>query len=108
MNSLTELSHQKVELCNRQALDKLFGQETVSRRNFISAREITPTNNLQTLSIPYKKDQHTLWQILGIWLVGSAPTWLLGWVAFPALSAGLPLMDAGLLRMTLLTVELIR
>lgn len=54
-----------------------------------------------------RPDQYTLWQILGIWLVGSAPTWLLGWVAFPALSAGLPVMDAGLLRMTLLLAGLV-
>jgi membrane protease YdiL (CAAX protease family) len=33
--------------------------------------------------------------------------WLLGWVAYPALSAGLPPVDAGLLRMKLLTVGLI-
>jgi hypothetical protein len=32
--------------------------------------------------------------------------WLLGWVAYPALSAGLPPLDAGLLRYTLLTVGL--
>ena len=73
----------------------------------MSTREITSTNHLQTLSIPSTKDQYTLWQILGIWLVGSAPTWLLGWVAFPVLSAGLPLAEAGLLRMKLLTVGLV-
>jgi hypothetical protein len=50
----------------------------------MSAQEISTTNNLQRLSITYKKDQYTLWQILGIWLVGSAPMWLLSWVAYPA------------------------
>lgn len=33
--------------------------------------------------------------------------WLLSWVAYPALSAGLPPLDAGLLRYNLLTVGLI-
>lgn len=54
-----------------------------------------------------KKDQYTLWQILGIWLAGGAPMWLLGWVAYPALSAGLPPMEAGILRMKLMTVGLV-
>jgi len=73
----------------------------------MSTQEITPTNNLQTLSITYKKDQYTLWQILGIWLAAGAPMWILGWVAYPAMSAGLPPVEAGLLRMKLLTVGLI-
>ena len=73
----------------------------------MSTQEITPTNNVQTLSITSTKDQYTLWQILSIWLVGSAPTWLLGWVAFPALNAGLPPMDAGLLRMKVLFIGLV-
>jgi len=33
--------------------------------------------------------------------------WLLSWVAYPAMSAGLPAVDAGLLRMKLLGVGLI-
>jgi hypothetical protein len=45
--------------------------------------------------------------MLGIWMVGGAPTWLLGWVPFLALRAGLLLAEAGLLRMKLLTVGLI-
>lgn len=73
----------------------------------MSTQEITQASNLQTPSITREKNQYLLSQILGIWLVGSAPTWLLGWVAFPALSAGLPPMDAGLLRMTLLIVGLV-
>jgi len=59
------------------------------------------------LSIKYEKDQYALWQILGIWLATGAPMWLLGWVAYPAMSAGLPPVDAGLLRMKLVTVGLI-
>lgn len=73
----------------------------------MSAQEATPMNNLQTLAINSKKDQYTLGQVLGIWLAAGAPMWLLGWVAYPALSAGLSAIDAGLLRMKLLTVGLI-
>jgi membrane protease YdiL (CAAX protease family) len=73
----------------------------------MSAQEITSTDNLQKLSTTFKKDQYTLWQILGIWLAAGAPMWLLGWVAYPALSAGLSPVDAGLLRMKLLTAGLI-
>jgi membrane protease YdiL (CAAX protease family) len=53
------------------------------------------------------KNQYALWQVFGIWLAGGAPMWLLGWVAYPAMSAGLPAVDAALLRMKLLTVGLI-
>jgi len=73
----------------------------------MSTQEITSTDNLQKLSTTFKKDQYTLWQILGIWLAAGAPMWLLGWVAYPALSAGLSPVDAGLLRMKLLTAGLI-
>lgn len=54
-----------------------------------------------------KKDQYTLRQILGIWLAAGAPMWLLGWVMYPAMSADLAPMDAGLLRMKLMAVGLI-
>jgi membrane protease YdiL (CAAX protease family) len=54
-----------------------------------------------------EKSQYSLWQILGIWLAAGVPMWLLGWVAYPAMSAGLAPLDAGLLRMKLLTVGLI-
>ncbi|HEY3474107.1 MAG TPA: CPBP family intramembrane glutamic endopeptidase [Anaerolineales bacterium] len=73
----------------------------------MSAQEATSMDNLQTLAINSKKDQYTLGQVLGIWLAAGAPMWLLGWVAYPALSAGLSAIDAGLLRMKLLTVGLI-
>jgi CAAX protease family protein len=72
----------------------------------MSTQGMTSTNNLQELSMSSKADQYTLWQILGIWLAAGAPMWLLGWVAYPALSAGLPPTDAGLLRYTLLIVGL--
>ena len=71
------------------------------------AQELTATNNLQTLSVRDKQGQYTLWQVLGIWLAGGTPIWLLGWVAYPVLSAGLPPLDAGLLRYKLLTLGLV-
>jgi membrane protease YdiL (CAAX protease family) len=66
--------------------------------NHLSKKE-----NLQMSS----KNQYALWQILGIWLAAGAPMWILGWVAYPAMSAGLTSVDAGLLRIKLLTVGLI-
>lgn len=53
------------------------------------------------------EDQYTLWQILGVWLAAGAPMWILGWLVYPDLSQNLSLLDAGLLRMKLLTVGLI-
>ncbi|GJQ34802.1 MAG: hypothetical protein JETCAE01_08120 [Anaerolineaceae bacterium] len=73
----------------------------------MSTQEITSTDNLQAYSTNRTRRQYTLWQILGIWLAGGAPMWLLGWVAYPALSAGLPPMEAGILRMKLMTVGLV-
>jgi uncharacterized protein len=73
----------------------------------MTMQEMTAMNKRQALSTSVEQDQYTLWQILGIWLAGGAPMWLLGWGAYPALSAGLPPVDAGLLRMKLLTVGLI-
>lgn len=72
----------------------------------MSTQELTSTNKVQKLFIPVK-GQYTLWQILGIWFAAGAPMWLLGWVAYPAMSAGLAPTDAGLLRMKLLTVGLV-
>lgn len=62
---------------------------------------------MSTQEVTSKKDQYTLWQILGIWLAAGAPMWLLGWVAYPTLSAGLPPLDAGLLRMKLFFVGMV-
>jgi membrane protease YdiL (CAAX protease family) len=73
----------------------------------MSTQDITSTKHLHELSLGSKHDQYTLWQILGIWLVGSAPMWLLSWVAYPALGAGLTPVDAGLLRQKLLLIGLI-
>ena len=63
-------------------------------------------NNDQELPIPVK-GQYALWQIIEIWLAGGAPMWILGWIVYPAMSIGLSPVDAGLLRIKLLTVGLI-
>lgn len=55
----------------------------------------------------WQTSQYTLWQILGIWLAGGAPMWILGWLVYPALYQGLTAADAGLLRIKLLTAGLI-
>jgi membrane protease YdiL (CAAX protease family) len=73
----------------------------------MSTQEITSTSKLPTRSMTREKGQYSLWQILGIWLAAGAPMWLLGWVAYPAMSTGLPLADAALLRIELLTIGLI-
>src|SRR5262249_14653633 len=72
----------------------------------MSTQEMTSTNNVQGLSTPVK-NQYTLWQILGIWLVGGAPLWILAWLVHPALSRGLPALDTGLLWMKLVLVGLV-
>ena len=53
------------------------------------------------------KEQYTLWQIFLVWLGAGVPMWLLGWVAYPALSKELSTTDAGLMRLRLLTIGLI-
>jgi membrane protease YdiL (CAAX protease family) len=73
----------------------------------MSTQVITSTDKQQELSMNYEQGQYTVWQILGIWLVGSAPMWLLGWVAYPALSAGLPSIDAGRLYLKLMLAGVI-
>jgi uncharacterized protein len=73
----------------------------------MSTRIVPSVNPLQNRSTTSEQGQYTLWQILGIWLVGGAPIWILGWVAYPALSAGLPPLDAGMLRFKLLTLGLV-
>ena len=52
-------------------------------------------------------EQYSLAKILGIWLAAGIPMWVLGWVAYPALSKGLSTTDAGLMRLRLLTIGLI-
>ncbi|HEX2990729.1 MAG TPA: hypothetical protein VHO49_08615, partial [Anaerolineales bacterium] len=54
-----------------------------------------------------RMEQYSLWQILGIWLAGGAPMWILAWLVFPAVSRDLHAADAGLLLMKLLMMGLI-
>jgi uncharacterized protein len=71
----------------------------------MTTQELASTNSAQDYSSG-AKDQYTLWQIFGIWLAAGAPVWLLGWVVHPALSAGFMPLEAGLLRLKLLTAGL--
>ena len=41
---------------------------------------------MSTKEITSEKDQYTLWQILGIWLLAAVPMGILGWLVAPALS----------------------
>ena len=66
-----------------------------------------PMQEKDQLVLTQEKPQYTLWQILGIWLIGGAPMWILGWMIYPILSQNLSVVDAGLLRMKLLTAGLI-
>ena len=51
--------------------------------------------------------QYTLWQIIGIWLAGGAPMWVLGWLVYPAITDGMGIAEAGVWRFRLMTVGLI-
>lgn len=73
----------------------------------MTAHKMMVTNERQAFSRSDKQGQYTSWQILGIWVAAGAPMWLLGWGAYPALSVGLPPVDAGLLRVQLLTIGLV-
>ena len=57
----------------------------------MSTEEITATNSRQELSICDKKDQYTLWQILGIWALATLLMVLLTWVVAPAIILYSPL-----------------
>src|ERR1044072_5912672 len=59
------------------------------------------------LILTSEKNQYNLWQILTLWLTGSALMWIMGWVIYPALSRNVSVVEAGLLRMKLLTMGLI-
>jgi membrane protease YdiL (CAAX protease family) len=54
-----------------------------------------------------QENQYALWQIVGIWLAAGSPMWILGWLVYPALSVNLHSLEAGLLRVKLLTIGLI-
>jgi membrane protease YdiL (CAAX protease family) len=58
----------------------------------MSTQAITSTSTLHERSTSF--DQYTLWQILGIWLAGAAPMWILSWVVAPVIIPHLPLHPA--------------
>jgi membrane protease YdiL (CAAX protease family) len=59
----------------------------------MKTQELTSTNNTQAFSIPVK-DQYTLWRILGIWLAGGAPIWILSWLVAPVIMPRSPFHPA--------------
>jgi CAAX protease family protein len=69
--------------------------------------QYSPAQENDRLALEQERGQYTLWQIIGIWLAAGAPMWVLGWLAYPALSQNLSAVDAGLLRIKLFTVGLI-
>ena len=73
----------------------------------MSTRTISSTKNLQERSGSYEHDQYSLWQMVGIWLAGGAPIWILAWLVYPALRQGLSAVDSGLLWMRLAILGLV-
>ena len=74
---------------------------TIAKDQYGPAQEKAP------LALEQEKGQYTLGQILGIVLAAGLPMWILGWLVYPALSQNLTPVDAGLLRIKLLTLGLI-
>jgi uncharacterized protein len=72
----------------------------------IARDQYNPTQEKDRLALEQEKGQYTFGQIMGIWLAAGAPMWILGWLIYPALSQNLSAVDAGLLRIKLLTVGL--
>ena len=73
---------------------------SVTRDQYNTAQE----NDRST--VEQEKGQYTPGKIFGIWLAAGAPMWILGWLVYPALSQNLTAVDAGLLRIKLLTIGL--
>ena len=73
----------------------------------IARDHYNPTQEKDRLDFEHEKGQYTLWQIIRIWLAAGAPMWILGWMIYPTLSHNLSAVDAGLLRIKLLTLGLI-
>ena len=46
-------------------------------------------------------DQYSLAEVLGIWLLGGMPMWILGWLVYPVVGKGLAVAGAGLWRLQL-------
>jgi hypothetical protein len=55
---------------------------------------------------PQADDQYSLAKTVGIWFLGGAPMWILGWLVYPAISKGMAVADAGLMRLLLMTIGL--
>jgi CAAX protease family protein len=66
----------------------------VERKNLMSTQANASMQEPQELSMNYERDQYTLWQILGIWLAGATPMWILSWVVAPVLIPRSPLHPA--------------
>jgi membrane protease YdiL (CAAX protease family) len=73
----------------------------------IAKDQYNPAQEKDRSAIEQEKGQYTLGQILGIWLAAGAPMWALGWLVYPAMSQNLTAVDAGLLRIKLITVGLV-
>ena len=73
----------------------------------VTNHEYSPAQEKDRFALEQETGQYTIWQIIGIWLAAGAPMWILGWLVYPTLSQNLTAVDAGLLRIKLLTVGLI-
>jgi membrane protease YdiL (CAAX protease family) len=71
------------------------------------ANQYRQTLEKDRLALEQEKGQYTLGQMIGIWLAAGAPMWALGWLVYPALSQNLTSVEAGLLRIKLLTIGLV-
>ena len=65
------------------------------------------THEQERSDLKQEQGQYTLGQMIGIWLAAGAPMWILGWLVYPALSQSLNSVEAGLLRIKLLTIGLV-
>lgn len=72
-----------------------------------TANQYSSTQEKDHFTLEQEKAQYRLWQMIGIWLAAGAPMWILGWLVYPVLSQNLTAVDAGLLRLKLLTVGLV-
>lgn len=70
------------------------------------ADQYSSTLEKDQFALEQEKRQYTLGQMIGIWLAAGAPMWILGWLVYPALSQNLAPVEAGLLRIKLLTIGL--
>ena len=73
---------------------------TIAKDQYSSAQEKDRSD------VEQEKGQYTLPQILGIWLAAGVPMWILGWLVYPLMSQNLNAVDAGILRIQLLTAGL--